>query len=620
MRRIYIKKITGKFGIDLFVWAFATPLAYLLRLEDVLTQHLLAVIMISLLVLPIKGLIIYHEKFYLQSWHRLGIRDLISISRGVIVYVTIFLGIAIVFRYTLFIPLSVPFIEAMLLISGLGLLRLVTRFSYEFKDQLFEDFQSNTKRVLIAGAGDAGTMIAREMFRHPEEKMQPIGFLDDDITKKKQRFLGLKILGKTADVSKVIKDSNVDILLIAMPSESGKVVQRVVKAARGNDIEYKIIPAIHDLLSGEVTINQMRNVDLVDLLRRDPVQLNNNEIASYLNNKVILVTGAGGSIGSEIVRQITKFNPEKIILLDLSEFNLYRMEQEMLNSYPQTHFEAIITNVRDIHSLQSVFRKYNPHVLFHAAAYKHVPLMEENPEQAILNNVEGTKNLIDLALECNVKHFVNISTDKAVNPTSVMGASKRVAEYIVEWGSRHTNHNQIFASVRFGNVLGSSGSVVPKFKEQIRNHEAVTVTHPDMTRYFMTIPEATQLVLQAESLKQNGAVFVLDMGEPVKILDLANDLIRLSGLVPNVDIPIQITGVRPGEKLYEELLTSDESTAVTRHKKIFVAKQNCIPSNFEEQLEDLIYFAARNKQLEIKMILSAIIANNELGIPRKETG
>jgi FlaA1/EpsC-like NDP-sugar epimerase len=620
MRRIYIKNITGKFGIDLFVWAFATPLAYLLRLEDVLLQHLPAVVIISLLVLPIKGFIIYREKFYLQSWHRLGIRDLISISRGVIIYVAVFLGIAIVFRYKLFIPLSVPFIEAMLLISGLGLLRLTTRLSYEFKDQLSGDFHPNTKRVLIAGAGDAGTMIAREMFRHPEAKMQPIGFLDDDITKKKQRFLGLNILGKTADVSKVIKNSSVDILLIAMPSESGNVVQRVVKAARGNDIEYKIIPAIHELLSGEVSINQVRNVDLVDLLRRDPVQLNNNEIANYLNNKVILVTGAGGSIGSEIVRQITKFHPEKTILLDLSEFNLYRMEQEMLNSFPHTNFEAVITNVRDIHSLQSVFERYTPEVIFHAAAYKHVPLMEENPEQAILNNVGGTKNLIDLALEYNVKHFVNISTDKAVNPTSVMGASKRVAEYIVEWGSRQTIHNQIFASVRFGNVLGSSGSVVPKFKEQIKNHEAVTVTHPDMTRYFMTIPEATQLVLQAEGLKRNGAVFVLDMGEPVKILDLANDLIRLSGLVPNVDIPIQITGVRPGEKLYEELLTSDESTAVTRYKKIFVAKQNGIPTNFEEQLAGLMHFAKTNNELGIKTVLSEIIANNELEAPRKEAG
>lgn len=611
-----MKRIHTKFGLDLTVCAFTTSIAYLLRVEGAWSSHAESVLWISLLVLPLKAAVIWLDRLYLQSWHKVGLRDLFTITRGVATYTFVFLGIAFLFQDMLFIPFSVPVIEAMLLILGLGGIRLACRLWYEFKYHKVPGLEKGSKRVLIAGAGEAGTMIAREMLRHPETKMNPVGFLDDDQSKQMQRFLGLHVLGGTREVSEIISRYEIDVLLIAMPSESGECIRQIIDAARGADVEYKTIPALYELLSGRVTINQVRDVNVEDLLRREPIQLNMGEIANYLNERTVLVTGAGGSIGSEIVRQITNFEPSRIILLDHCEFNIYKIQQELSEFYPENKYELVVADVRDKSILRSVFEKYYPQVIFHAAAHKHVPLMEENPEQAILNNVGGTKNLVDLALEYGVKHFVNISTDKAVNPTSVMGASKRVAEYTVEDASRKADASQVFVSVRFGNVLGSRGSVVPKFKEQIKKGQPITVTHPEMTRYFMTIPEAAQLVLQAGGLEESGAVYVLDMGEPVKIMDLANDLIRLSGLEPNVDIPIKITGMRPGEKLYEELLTSEENTSVTKYNKIHVAKQRGIPDNFEADLERLIRFSADYDREQLHVVLDRLIEKNELAVSR----
>lgn len=610
-----MRRISYKFSIDLLIWILATPLAYMLRLEGSWNNYIEAIFWVSAVAIPFKLIIILYEKFYIQSWHRVGLKDLFIIFRGVLVYTAAFLITAVILRDQIFIPYSVPLIEAMLLIMGLGSVRLINRLWFEYKFRIYRIPRQNDKRVLIAGAGDAGTMIARQMLRHPIEGMDPIGFLDDDPAKQKQRFLGLNVLGGTDRASVIIRKYDIDMLLIAMPSETGDVVRKLVKKVRNNtDLEYKILPTIQELISGEVSINEIRDINLEDLLRRKPVDLHTKDIAGYLNNRVILVTGAGGSIGSEIARQIIPFEPKKLLLLGRGEYSIYKFEQELRKSYPGLNYHPVIADIRDVNTLASVFDEFEPEIVFHAAAHKHVPLMEKNPSQAILNNIGGTKNLVNLSLEYNVPHFVNISTDKAVNPTSVMGASKRVAEYIVEWGSRRAQKGQTLVSVRFGNVLGSRGSVIPKFKEQIKQREPITITHPEMSRYFMTISEASQLVLQAGGLNQTGAVYVLEMGEPVKIMDLAKDLIRLSGFEPEVDIPIDIVGKRPGEKMYEELLTAEEGTEITRYEKIRSARQNGLPQHFERSLDELINAALENDKIAIRNILMELIPTGKLNI------
>lgn len=615
-----MKKICYKFGIDLLIWCLATPLAYLLRGKGAWMNHLDTVLVVSACAIPVKLAIIYYEKFYVQSWHRVGVRDLFTIGRGVLIYTVAFMVITVSLRGNVSVPYSIPLIGAMLAFLGLGGVRIISRLWHEYNFRFYQVSAEKSKRVLIAGAGEAGSMIARQMLRHPGKGMDPIGFLDDNPDKKKQRLLGLDVLGNIDQALAVIRKYNIDTLLIAMPSVSGEVVRKLVKEVNEKEgLEYKIVPSMTALISGEISINEIRDVNLEDLLRREPVKLNTADIASYLNERIVLVTGAGGSIGSEVVRQIISFNPKKILLVDKSEYNIYKIEQELEKEHRGLNYEPIIANVRDSVTLANIFNKFNPEIVFHAAAHKHVPIMEKNPVQAILNNVGGTKNLTNLCLEYGVRHFVNISTDKAVNPTSVMGATKRIAEYIVEGGSKRANYDQIFVSVRFGNVLGSRGSVVPKFRDQIKQREAITVTHPDMTRYFMTIPEASQLVLQAGGLNQSGAVYVLDMGEPVKILDLAKDLIRLSGLEPDIDIPIKIVGIRPGEKLYEELMTAEEGTEVTRYTKINSARQNGMPQHFDQTLNELMNAAIDNNETAIRSMLMDLIPKNELKVEEKES-
>jgi FlaA1/EpsC-like NDP-sugar epimerase len=372
-------------------------------------------------------------------------------------------------------------------------------------------------------------------------------------------------------------------------------------------VHYKIIPSIYDLISGKVTINQIRNVDVEDLLRRKPVELNMNLIEKYIANKRVLVTGAGGSIGSEIVRQITRFNPKHVVLLGRGENSIHQLVNQIEFSFSDLSYSVQIADIRDEISMERVFKAHEPEVIFHAAAHKHVPLMEANPEQAVLNNVLGTRNLVNLSVKYGVSHFVNISTDKAVNPTSVMGASKRISEQIVQWGASQVKNGEVFVSVRFGNVLGSRGSVIPKFKEQIKRGGPLSITHPDMVRYFMTIPEASQLVLQAGALNMNGSVFVLDMGDPVNIENMARDLIALSGLEPDKDIKIEYTGIRPGEKLYEELLTAEEGTDVTHHEKIYVARSVDTIDHLDEQLDSLIEVAKNGTREEVKNTFKEIL-------------
>ncbi|NPA31298.1 MAG: polysaccharide biosynthesis protein, partial [Chloroflexi bacterium] len=440
-----------------------------------------------------------------------------------------------------------------------------------------------------------------------EMGLEPVAFLDDDPAKQGSTILGVPVWGPLDRLPEAVRHLKVDEVLISMPSAPGAVVRKIIHACQEIGVAYRTIPALHEILSGQVLINQIRPVKVEDLLRREPVQLDLDSIASYLSGKVVLVTGAGGSIGSEIVRQVIRFKPRFMVLLGRGENSLYELEKEIRFRWPDLPYALVVADVRDETRLRQIFQRFRPQIVFHAAAHKHVPLMEANPEEAILNNVFGTQNVVQAALDFGVERLVNISTDKAVNPTSVMGASKRVAEYIVQAAAAQARPEQVLVSVRFGNVLGSRGSVVPLFQEQIRRGGPVTVTHPEMRRYFMTIPEAAQLVLQAAGLGDNGAVYVLDMGEPVKIVDLARDLIRLSGFSEE-DIPIVFTGQRPGEKLFEELLTAEEGVTSSRHEKIFVARTPPVAREWLEPRLERLYQAARaGDAAAIRQVLQEMI-------------
>ncbi|TFU25710.1 polysaccharide biosynthesis protein [Thermus tengchongensis] len=592
-----------KFFLDLLLWTLAAPLAMALRLEGIPHSYWEATWIYTLLGIPIKALIIALFGLHRQAWSRVGVRDLVRLGLAVALAGVILFGMAWTLSAYLPMPRSVPLIATGLAFLLLGGVRLGVRLYWEEK----KGRGVRGTRVLVVGAGDAGSMVVREMLRHPEAGLLPVGFVDDDPNKRGQTIAGVRVVGTLDDLPRVVRALEVEEVLVAMPSAPGSVVRKVVNLARAAGVRYRILPGIYEILSGRVSISQIREVRLEDLLRREPVRLNLDEIAGYLEGRVVLVTGAGGSIGSELVRQVARFRPEQVVLLGRGENSLFLLEKELEATWPDLKHVVVVADVRDRERLRRIFRLYRPQVVFHAAAHKHVPLMEANPDEAIFNNVRGTQNVVELCLESGVERLVNISTDKAVNPTSVMGASKRVAEQVVAWGALRAAPNQVFVSVRFGNVLGSRGSVVPVFMEQIKRGGPVTVTHPEMRRYFMTIPEAAQLVLQAGGMGDNGHVYVLDMGEPVRILDLAKDLIRLAGLEPYRDIDIVFTGMRPGEKLFEELLTAEEGTEASRHEKIWVAKNHLVPGDFPALLEELYHAARGGDGLEVRRALQRLV-------------
>jgi len=424
------------------------------------------------------------------------------------------------------------------------------------------------RRVLVLGAGDAGEMLMREIVRTHARRFQPVGFLDDSPRKQGEQIHGVPVLGPVSAVAELIKSRQIDEVILAIPSMRGREMRRVVELCRPTGVTLRTVPGLDGLIDGTVTVSQLSEVRIEDLLGREPVQLDAEAIDSFLEGRVVLVTGAGGSIGSELCHQIARFSPKKLVLVEQAENNLFEVQRALLAAFPELLAVPYIADVCDTRRLDAVFDTERPDVVFHAAAHKHVPMMEANPGEAIKNNVFGTKKVADLAAHYDVGTFVMVSTDKAVNPTSVMGVSKRAAEIYVQALSQRSKTQ--FVTVRFGNVLGSAGSVIPIFKQQIAARGPVTVTHPDMKRYFMTIPEACQLILQAGTMGRGGEIFILDMGEPVKIVDLARDLIRLSGLVPDEDITIAFSGMRPGEKLFEELSFDAERAEKTRHEKIFV--------------------------------------------------
>jgi len=446
-----------------------------------------------------------------------------------------------------------------------------SRFCWRVYRDTFMNNNKNKKRTLIVGAGSAGTMVARQLLKNHRADLFPVGFIDDDIHKQKLDIFGLPVISGVSSIEKVVKNFDVENIVIAIPSLSRKELNIIFQECAKTSVKTQILPMLEDLVTGKVSVSQFRDVQVEDLLGREPINLDIASISKYIAKKNVLVTGAGGSIGSEICRQVAHFYPNKLVLLGHGENSIYSIELELKERYGDSAIEIVteIADLQDAAKMESVMRIHKPDVVYHAAAHKHVPLMERNPEEAVKNNVIGTMNVANAASWNGVKTFVMISTDKAVNPTSVMGASKRMAEMVIQ--SRNRGSNTKFVAVRFGNVLGSSGSVIPLFKRQIENGGPVTITHPEMVRYFMTIPEASGLVIQAGALAKGGEIFVLDMGEPVKIVDLAKNLIKLSGSSVE-EIGIKYTGIRPGEKLFEELLKEDEVHEEQIYPKIYIGK------------------------------------------------
>jgi FlaA1/EpsC-like NDP-sugar epimerase len=441
-------------------------------------------------------------------------------------------------------------------------------------------FKKGKERMLIVGAGDAGEVISREIIRKPDLG-KLVGFVDDDKEKIGKRIHNRKVLGSVKEINDILEKEQINMVIIAIPTASGKEIRRIIDNIKNKKVKIRTLPGLYELVDGRVSVSRIRKVSIEDLLGREPVELNLEEISKYIKGKRVLVTGGGGSIGKELVRQICRFAPEKLTLLDHSEYGLFHLNLELKEKWPGLEIELVVADIRDREKMDKIFRRFRPEVVFHTAAYKHVPMMEYHPDEAISSNIIGTKNVGELANKYGVERMVMISTDKAINPTSVMGASKRVAEMVVKdlgnrnIGAKESENKTKFVAVRFGNVLESNGNVVHMFKRQIAEGGPVTVTDKRMKRYFMTLAEAGQLVLQAGALGKGGEVFVLDMGEPVKVLDMARDLIFLSGFVPDEDIEIKIVGLRPGEKLCEELLTKEEGSGGlvdTRHEKIFIAQ------------------------------------------------
>ena len=449
----------------------------------------------------------------------------------------------------------------------------------------------DVRRVLIAGAGDAGGMIAKELRENPQLGLEPVGFIDDDTTKHRHQLHGIPVLGSVAMLGDLVREHAVGEVIIALPSARGKVIRDIVQASAAAGVRNRTVPGLFEIISGAKAVSALRPIQIEDLLRRERIETNLDQVGSFVTGRTVLVTGAGGSIGSELCRQLAQLAPERIIALGRGENSIFEVTEELTRHYPRMAVRPAIVDVRDAVRLRAIFEETRPYSVFHAAAHKHVPLMEISIDEAILNNVLGTNNVAELCAEYDVERLVLISTDKAVRPTSVMGATKRIAEQITASIAERTGNP--YVSVRFGNVLGSRGSVVPTFMRQIANGGPVTITHPEMRRYFMTIPEAVQLVLQAAALGAGGEVFVLDMGEPVKIADLAEDLIRLSGLEVGTDIELSFTGMRPGEKLYEELFFGPDDAAPTGHPKILQARDGNPSIEIERQVNDLIAAALR---------------------------
>ncbi|MES2306073.1 MAG: nucleoside-diphosphate sugar epimerase/dehydratase [Gemmatimonadota bacterium] len=555
----------------------ASIVAFAVRFESIadLQQHIPDATAYLILTLPVRLGVFWKAGVYRRLWRYAGRDDLMSLvgAAGLAAFFNLVLGAFFIRAVGISVgrvPLAVLALDGAMTLGLPALLRLSTRDRDRRQGRRASEGASRGRPVLIAGAGAAGRMIVAELRQNPNLRINPLGFVDDAVEKQGKLLSGLPILGTLADLESAVRATGAVEVIVAMPTAPGTVVRAIAESAQRIGIATRTLPGLFELVSGRVSVTALRKLEISDLLRREPIKTDLAAVRAIATGRRILITGAGGSIGSELCRQLADLAPGRLGLLGHGENSIFEIQAELRRRFPEIPCDAIICDVRDRERLRITFETFRPEVIFHAAAHKHVGLMERNPEEAITNNVIGTRNVAELAGEFAAQRFVLISTDKAVRPTSVMGASKRIAEQIVQELAPRTKTN--YTTVRFGNVLGSRGSVVPIFLQQIRAGGPVTITHPEVRRYFMTIPEAVQLVLQAAVIGEGSEVFALDMGEPVKILDLAHDMIRLSGLVPEQDIAVVFTGLKPGEKLYEEVFFDPSLTEPTTHPKVLRAR------------------------------------------------
>ncbi|MCW5875609.1 MAG: polysaccharide biosynthesis protein [Anaerolineales bacterium] len=611
-------KANRLFVADLILVALSVLFSFVLRLnpEQLLLDYLLPLFWMLLVALLVKPFVYRRFGLYQRVWAYASIEEMKLIVRAVSIASLIVAAIIYsLYFLRVFQPfaLSLPIFDWLLSLALVGGLRFGLRLLAEQRSTLQRIAGAGLRRVLVAGAGDAGALVVREMQKNPQAGIAPIGFLDDQPDKHGQHIHGVPVLGALGDLEKVAREQRADEVVMAIPSASGAVLRQVSEAARRAGLPFRTMPGIYELIGGKVSVNRLREVDITDLLRRQPSQIDREGVGKSLRGKRVLVTGAGGSIASELCRQVARWGPAELILLGHGENSIFEILIELAGDFPKLTLTPLIADVRDAGRMQAIFKAHKPDAVFHTAAHKHVPLMEVNVAEAVANNIGGTRNVVAAAAAAGVPRLVMISTDKAVRPASIMGATKRVAEWIVLDAASRAR--QAYSVVRFGNVLGSRGSVVPLFKRQIASGGPVTVTHPEMERYFMTIPEAVHLVLQAAAFEEQGRVYMLEMGEPVRILDLANDLIRLSGLTPGEDIHIEFSGLRPGEKLKEQLWEEGAGYENTNHPDIrrVLEPERVSGRALEAAADELSAAAEAGDSKAIIAALQALLPGAEVG-------
>lgn len=591
----YKKRLSLLMLLDSIIVLTSVYLCYLFLYPNHFLKLPVLVIISSISLLCCHHFFAYIYKLYKKAWEYASIGELLSIFKAVTLSIIVTAIIQFILTFDVYVRmLAVTWMLHILLIGG-------SRFAWRIFRDNYMTKATNKKRTLIIGAGSAGTMVVRQLLRNKDAELYPVAFVDDDLKKQRLDILNVPVAGMIRDIPQIVQQMNIEHIIIAIPSLKKEKMNAIFEECTKTNAKTQIVPMLEDILEGKVSVNQFRDVQVEDLLGREPVELDMQSISEKLTGKTILVTGAGGSIGSEICHQVCKFHPKKILLLGHGENSIYLIDLELRNKYKdKIEIVPIIADIQDRERIFEVMEEHKPDVVYHAAAHKHVPLMEYNPKEAVKNNIFGTKNVAEAADTFGVNNFVLISTDKAVNPTNVMGATKRFAEMLIQQLDKRSNTK--FVAVRFGNVLGSRGSVIPLFKKQIQEGGPVTVTHPDMTRYFMTIPEASRLVIQAGALANGGEIFVLDMGEPVKIVELAKNLIKLSGYTVE-EIGIKFTGIRPGEKLFEELLNENEVHPKQVFPKIFIGKATMVDEkilhDFMERFEEMDKEKVRERLLAI---------------------
>jgi FlaA1/EpsC-like NDP-sugar epimerase len=606
------------FLADLVFVALGVLFSFILRLnlEQLFLDYIPAFLWMLVLAMLIKPFIYARFGLYQRVWAYASIGEMkliilavsvASVSLSVVLYGLYFLRVFSPFA------LSLPIFDWLISLGSVGGLRFGLRLLAENRNNVEQVAGVKARKALLVGAGDAGALVARELQKNPQLGLVPVGYLDDAPEKQGQQIHSIPVVGTLQDLAIQAQRLKTDEIIMAIPSAPGNVLRRVADASRKAGLTFRTMPGIYELIGGKVSVNRLREVDITDLLRRQPTRIDRESVGKSLRGKKVLVTGAGGSIASELCRQVARWSPAQLILLGHGENSIFEILLELDSDYPELDFQPAIADIRDLKRLTNIFNKFKPDIVFHTAAHKHVPLMEANIPEAVTNNVLGTKHIVEAATQVRIQRLVMISTDKAVQPSSVYGATKRLAEWMILEAGKTTG--SAYSVVRFGNVLGSRGSVVPLFKQQIAIGGPITVTHPEMERYFMTIPEAVHLVLQASAFQESGQLYMLEMGEPVRILDLANDLIRLSGLEPGKDIQIEYSGLRPGEKLSEQLWEKDAEYKPTAHPDIrqVIEPDQLTGDKLHATIAELIQLAENSNDKGIVRLLNEILPEAEIG-------